>query len=577
MNSFKCILIVGLSVIVFFSCADNWDNHYAKHEAEINNENVDIVDKTTIEYLKDNAHYSSMTELFETTGVFHEMDSLNLLYTLFVVKNDVFEQPENKEYISKGHVTSASFSPSTLNDGKRVVMWNKKYVNITRTTDEGSPDEQISLNGSNVMRVIKTTNGYIYELDALITTPMSLLELIESLDDSRYSIFKDLVLSRNIRIFDRSASLPIGVDNSGNTVYDSVFTIRNPYFESKGFDLANESMRATMLIPSNELIENAVNEGKDKLNRWRVEREDSILYNWCFQVAFFNQEYTPEDFENNLDLPVNYALGQNRSHNVFQRQWRTTVNKVDLDNPIEMSNGTAYYMTELHIPQNILIYRLKDRPDYYEKLTAADKEKYFAFDNVNLSSYRLRTYTTFSKTQPWSPHPDWPTIWHRSAQFRMQNTEKNYVDAQGRVVDKAEMEITCAYFKENPDNTYEIEPVLIPPGEYTFHFGVPPGLKFYVDFYINGKYQGGRQTPTEWTNLGQGSQHRLDTDAGEYPEGYSSSIHNRYDRDGRQLGDIVVIEGDEPVEIRLRMVITELGTGWLSLYHWCFKPTVNCY
>ncbi len=46
-----------------------------------------------------------------------------------------------------------------------------------------------------------------------------------------------MILSRNQLTFDKNASEIIGVDNTGNTVYDSVFTVKAPYFENKGFDI----------------------------------------------------------------------------------------------------------------------------------------------------------------------------------------------------------------------------------------------------------------------------------------------------------------------------------------------------
>lgn len=72
-----------------------------------------------------------------------------------------------------------------------------------------------------------------------------------------------------------------------------------------------------------------------------MERADSILNNWIFQSAFYKEEYKKEDFGN----PAKPDL-----ISIFNQQWRTTINKVDLDNPIKMSNGTAYYVTSLKIP-----------------------------------------------------------------------------------------------------------------------------------------------------------------------------------------------------------------------------------
>lgn len=90
-----------------------------------------------------------------------------------------------------------------------------------------------------------------------------------------------------------------------------------------------------MLVPSNDLIENALKEAKEKLKSWNMEREDSILNNWIFQTAFFSKKYVKQDFIYNESDPTSTQ----DFYSVLNQQWRTTVNKVDLDNPVELSNG----------------------------------------------------------------------------------------------------------------------------------------------------------------------------------------------------------------------------------------------
>ena len=106
----------------------------------------------------------------------------------------------------------------------------------------------------------------------------------------------------------------------------------------------SENLSATMLIPSNDVINNALSVARKNLENWNMTRADSILENWIFQSAFFNKIYDKASFESNEDLT-----------SVFSKQWRTTVQKVDLDNPISMSNGVAYHVTEMKIPTNVLI------------------------------------------------------------------------------------------------------------------------------------------------------------------------------------------------------------------------------
>lgn len=69
------------------SCTDEWDNHYNKQAAVINNEEMTIVDAPAIEYLESQQSYSSICNLFKETGIFKEMEAAGVSYTLFVVDN----------------------------------------------------------------------------------------------------------------------------------------------------------------------------------------------------------------------------------------------------------------------------------------------------------------------------------------------------------------------------------------------------------------------------------------------------------------------------------------------------------
>lgn len=60
--------------------------------------------------------------------------------------------------------------------------------------------------------MIKTNNAYIYDLEDYINTPKALMEYLKDLPDEEYSIFKEMVLSRTQRVFDKAASTPIGID-----------------------------------------------------------------------------------------------------------------------------------------------------------------------------------------------------------------------------------------------------------------------------------------------------------------------------------------------------------------------------
>lgn len=75
-------------------------------------------------------------------------------------------------------------------------------------------------------------------------------------------------MERNQLTFDKEASKIIGVDETGSNVYDSIFTVTNPYFEAEGFNMMSESLSATVLIPSNEVVNRALATARNKIQEW---------------------------------------------------------------------------------------------------------------------------------------------------------------------------------------------------------------------------------------------------------------------------------------------------------------------
>lgn len=538
------LILILMLFVVLTGCKDDWNTHYAQQDLLVNNANIHITNTSIESYLK-TSEYKGISDLFEQTAVYESMNTQNLLYTVFIVSDEKLSPPvdlEERRFMAKAHVTTASISPSNMKNGQRIVMWNGKYVNIA-VTQEGN-SSSITLNQSRVKKVIKASNGYIYELEKVIPTPKSLLEVIESLNDQNYSIFKKMVLSRNIKEFNRAASLPVSVDASGNTIYDSVFTIRNPYFLERGMNLSSEGAAFTMLIPSNTLIENALSDAKAKLAQWGHTRQDSILEYWCFQSVFFKERLSREKFEDPAAIDLTSAFG---------KQWRTTVNKVDLNNPIEMSNGIAYFVTEFKIPQNVLIYRYKDYFKYYKDLTAQDKDTYFKLTN-------LRFTTTQTEVQPWTPGYGWPAIDNTNTRFDL--VDKTILDGT--------IDFTAFNMKKNPDNSYVLTPYKLPPGEYTLHLGFGSSfLKSELDISFNGEMV---RTITAL----QYSGFSRDRGAGGYPEFFPSSLSSTYDRDGGQVA-VITVTGTEPVPVNIKIRAYRHTNTVTAPIHWAIRPTANNY
>lgn len=546
MKTIKYILSSILLISGIYACNDDWDSHYSQEEQVVNNVNITVVNKSAVDYLQSQPELSTMYQLFSETGVLDEMIEKDLLFTILVVNDDNALSravvTDDRTFLAKSHISDISLSPSNLSDGQRVLMWNGKYINVSKVENEDNATS-ISFNGIAVKKITKVNNGYVYEIEDYVETPKSLYELIEGLGDD-YSIFREMIMERNQLTFDKEASKIIGVDETGSNVYDSIFIVTNPYFEAQGFNMMSESLSATVLIPSNEVVNRALTVARQNLEEWGMLREDSILENWTFQSVFFDKKLSKSDFEANIDL-----------NSIFSKQWRTTVQQVDLENPVSLSNGVAYYVTDMKIPTNVLIYRVKDYMRWYEYLSEEEKALYF--DNENLTFDKMET-----KVSEWSGWPGvFPNIINRVVRFK--------------TTDAAIKEYTLNFTAFSYDEKNKVTtPYKIPPGEYDLCLGFEQKMGHDVEVSFNGEYVG-TVTASQLTK----TDFHYDRGGQGYPEGYdvnkaTDKKKTNYDRDGGKVG-VITIEGTEPVNVVIKF--HGINASKCCFHHWCLKPTKNCY
>ena len=446
------------------------------------------------------------------------------------------------------------------------MMWHGKYVNVSIDSVgmNGNIIDHILFNNGAVKEVIKTTSGYIYVLSAMIETPTSLYDFINDLDDD-YSIFRDMVLASGGKEFDRINSKAIGVNDQGNTVYDSVFIYRNTFFDAVNFDMNSESLTATLLLPSNKVINEALDNAHQRLQAWEMERSDSIMKNWILKSAFFNKRYAPAQIQTT-------ELQDLKS--IYNTQWRTNVQKVDTSDPIELSNGIVYKVTQLHLPNNVLMYRLKDYFYYYENCTDEQKAAYFKATNLIFKECA-------TEVAAWSPLPGvWPYHENRIIRF----------DKPSEIADADGFQLDFTPIKLNDDGT--VRPYLFPPGAYRFAMGSVQNQNLDITVVILADGQEIARTRTiTWSTSTEFHYDRGTTLSNTHPEGYDASYVREvggnskaanYDTDGGQMMEELVIpdlKGDgSPVQITMRINCGSWdGKTNVKIHHWCLRPTVNNY
>ena len=598
----KFIYLLAFSAVMLLgACSELSDKDYFKNiETTVNSDELVVVDMSSEEYLSKEPEYSSINELFKSHGIFTALEQKNQLSTMLVVENSDFQAPAGKEAeidnAVKAHVSDIAVSPANLKtegNNMRIMMWHGKYINVDlddAARNEGKIAGHIMFGTSAVKKVVKTNSGYIYVLSSLLNIPKSIYDYITNLDDN-YSILRDSILASGTKEFDKKNSKPIGVNDEGNTVYDSMFIYKNTHFLEKNFDLSSESLTATLLLTSNAVVEEAIADAKVRLQKWglwdewNAERQYNFEYtmrHWIMDAAFFDKKLTPEtllskDEENDMLTSI------------FSKYWKTSVQQIN-PTPIELSNGIAYQVTRLHIPNNVLIWRLKEDFSIYEFCSAEQKESFFQMLNMQFKACTTAVAAWTPLQGVWPKHEcrtldltvgddasgDWQLVFTPCKRIfetyptRMEMVKKDWL--------KSNLTVTG------------IKPFPIPPGKYTLSFGSKQNQNMEITFKVRVKGSTDVVAVSDPITLGSTTTFHYDRNPGKFIEGYDPSADNlstnkkagNYDTDGGTVIselEIPDVKGDgSPVEITVEIASpTWNGNTTMVFNHWCLRPTKDNY
>lgn len=598
----KFIYLLAFSAVMLLgACSELSDKDYFKNiDTTVNSDELVVVDMSSEEYLSKEPEYSSIKELFRSHGIFTTLEQKNQLSTMLVVENSDFQAPTGKEAeidnAVKAHVSDIAVSPANLKtegNNMRIMMWHGKYINVDlddAARNEGKIAGHIMFGTSAVKKVVKTNSGYIYVLSSLLNIPKSIYDYITNLDDN-YSILRDSILASGTKEFDKKNSKPIGVNDEGNTVYDSVFIYKNTHFLEKNFDLSSESLTATLLLTSNAVVEEAIADAKVRLQKWglwdewNAERQYNFEYtmrHWIMDAAFFDKKLTPETLQSKDE--ENDMLTS-----IFSKYWKTSVQQIN-PTPIELSNGIAYQVTRLHIPNNVLIWRLKEDFSIYEFCSAEQKESFFQMLNMQFKACTTAVAAWTPLQGVWPKHEcrtldltvgddasgDWQLVFTPCKRIfetyptRMEMVKKDWL--------KSNLTVTG------------IKPFLIPPGKYTLSFGSKQNQNMEITFKVRVKGSTDVVAVSDPITLGSTTTFHYDRNPGKFIEGYDPSTENlstnkkagNYDTDGGTVIselEIPDVKGDgSPVEITIEIASpTWNGNTTMVFNHWCLRPTKDNY
>ncbi|NLV39152.1 MAG: hypothetical protein GXY66_08115 [Bacteroidales bacterium] len=603
MKKHQSILILSLLslTLAFTACGDAWDNHYGK-QTPVADGNVEIYPGSLKEFLASAPEFSTQNALFADAGIYDKMLP-GQEYTILLYPDNILDTTSYAQDNSYAAycICDIALSPADMEEGMGISTWYGKNLWISLQ------GEQIKINDCPVEAITRTNNAFVYRInEKVIPVRLSVYDVINGLDDARYSKFKSLIRMYERRYFDPAKCTPAGTNEQGNTIYsDSVkgWSTKNILMDRYSKDgqemwnMRNEYYNSTVFIPDNDIIQAAVDTALARVPLWlgrtATAADRNKFEKWIIRACFVDRLLNAGQVTGSEDIDCvgGYQKDSLEGKTVFEADmamWRPRVQKVRTGDMISASNGNIFFVDWLKIPNNVVIYRLKSR--FYElwnNMNQEQRDKYFRWDHWidPMVLNDAQSSFTLSETMPTMYYHVLTAIPDKDARRDSLVCSVTY---------------DGVLFNQNNPRGSQIRECHIPAGEYYLRMGFKHSLLYSLSIQFCDTL-----LVEDMVMYAQGSNFHFDRGSvsvvdnyGEssigYPEGYNwhdwSSLSEKaqaYDTDGYPVG-IVNMKEDGNFTITISSSdMSYLYTygadrnthniSQLMMYHWCLRPTKNNY
>ncbi|MEX0980569.1 MAG: fasciclin domain-containing protein [Bacteroidales bacterium] len=269
--------ILLLFIVIFPFCTKDWTDHYLEADSDVNERLWDVLSSS-----------DEFSEFVKYCKLFHLDTIINSdkIKTLFIPTNDAINVFLSEDTIGfketlQYHIVPTYFMLRNVenNQHHRLRTLEEKFA-LIQNINSNYYFDGVEIFYSSPMHL----DGKYYQIKEVAVPKPNIYEYIKR---NNPSIRKYIDLQDSV-ILDRELSKPVGFNDNGQTVYDSVATVIN-MFEEKYFAISREyrNIFATVVIPGKEIYENALSSMAQDIGGNYSSFED-----------------IPESWENNVLIPA---------------------------------------------------------------------------------------------------------------------------------------------------------------------------------------------------------------------------------------------------------------------------------
>lgn len=235
----RFFLLLAICAVFIQSCNDKWDEHYKSDSIE--GDNI-----TLFEYINSRPNLSIFSNLLKETG-YDSLLNTTVSYTVWAPDNDALAGIDltDETYVYnlvRNHIKLSRMSTARVDSGFINMMSGKGVSFIENGGIYRFGTAELTL------KDIPVANGLVNEIDGYAPYLSNIWEYIN--DKEGLDSLKSYLYGNTLSILDPVNSVPIGYDEDGNTIYDTVFVFQNEILDDIG-QLYNEDSIYTTILPNN--------------------------------------------------------------------------------------------------------------------------------------------------------------------------------------------------------------------------------------------------------------------------------------------------------------------------------------